>query len=127
MRRRLWRAPEVALVACLAPLAVRLLFRDRVPSLAPLTYATPLSVLAALAALASAFAWRLERRAFARWAGALALALGLWTVAANVSLHPAAQPGRYRGLLWNIAAGSGGWERVAAQVRAADPDVAAFI
>jgi vancomycin resistance protein VanJ len=127
MRRWLSRAPEIALAACLAPLAVRLAFRDRVPSLAPLTYATPVCVLAALAALAWALAWRLERRAFARWAGALAAALGLWSVAANVSLHPAAQPGHYRGLLWNIEAGKRGWERVAEQVRAEDPDVAAFI
>jgi vancomycin resistance protein VanJ len=127
MRRWLWRAPEVALAACLAPLAVRVLFRDRVPSLAPLTYATPLCVLAALAALGWALAWRLERRALGRVAGALALVLGLWTVAANVSLHPLAQPGRYRGLLWNIEAGKRGWERVAEQVRAEDPDVAAFI
>jgi len=127
MRRWLSRAPEIALAACLAPLAVRLLFRDRLPLLAPLTYATPVSVLAALAALAWALAWRLERRGLARWSGALATALALWAVAANVSLHPSAEPGRYRGLLWNVQAGRRGWERVAEQLRVEDPDVAVFI
>jgi len=127
VRRWLTRTPELALAACLAPLAVRLLFRDRVPGLAALTYATPVCLLAAAATAAFALAWLLGRRRTASLAGGIALGLAVWTVAANVSVHAAAQSGRYRGLLWNVENGSRGWERVAKHVQRHDPDVAAFI
>jgi endonuclease/exonuclease/phosphatase (EEP) superfamily protein YafD len=115
------------LAACLAPLGVRVLFRDRVPGLAALTYATPVCLLAAAATAAFALAWLSGRRGMARGAGCLALGLAVWTVTANVSVHAASQTGRYRGLLWNIANGTHGWDRVADHVRRHDVDIAAFI
>ena len=127
MRKWLAYAPEVALAACLGPLAVRLAFRDRVPGLATVTYATPVCLLAGLAAVACVLAWQARKPALARAAGVLALVLGIWTLAANVSLHAPGATGRYRGLLWNIEAGHRGWDRVAAHVRHQNPDLAAFI
>ncbi len=121
------RSPELVLAACLAPLGVRLVFRDRVPDLAALTYATPVCLLAATASGAFALAWLLGRRRMARLCGGIALGLAVWTVAANVSVHAASPSGRFRGLLWNVENGSRGWERVAKHVKHHDPDVAVFI
>jgi len=127
VRRWSFRASVLFLAACLVPLAVRLVFRDRIAGLAALTYATPVCVLAALAALACALAAYGGRRRLAAATAALAGALGVWAVAGEVSLHPNAGSGRYRGLLWNVDHGHLGWDRVAARVRAEDPDIAAFI
>jgi vancomycin resistance protein VanJ len=127
VRRWFLRSPELVLAACLAPLALRVAFRDRVPALAALVYATPLCLLAATATAAFALAWLLGRRGMARLAGSLALGLAVWTAAANVSVHAAPRGGRYQGLLWNIANGTRGWPRVADHVKRHDPDVAAFI
>jgi endonuclease/exonuclease/phosphatase (EEP) superfamily protein YafD len=115
------------LAACLTPLAVRIVFRDRVPGLAALTYATPVCILAATATAAFALAWLLGRRRLARVSGAIAVGLGIWTLAANVSVHAAQPAGRYRGLLWNVENGSRGWDHVAEHVKRHDPDVASFI
>jgi endonuclease/exonuclease/phosphatase (EEP) superfamily protein YafD len=120
------RSPELVLAACLAPLAVRIAFRDRVPGLAALTYATPVCLLAATATAAFALAWLLGRRGMARVAGGIALALALWTAVANVSVH-AASGGRYRGLLWNVANGTRGWQLVGERVQRHDPDVAGLV
>jgi vancomycin resistance protein VanJ len=127
VRKGLPFLPELALFACVAPLVVRLAFRDSVPGLATLTYATPVCLLAGLAVVACALAWQARKPRLARASGVLALALGVWTLAANVSLHAPGQGGRYRGLLWNVEGGHRGWDRVAAHVRRQNPDLAAFI
>jgi endonuclease/exonuclease/phosphatase (EEP) superfamily protein YafD len=127
MQRWLARIPELVLAACLVPLAVRLALRDRVPGLAALTYATPVCLLALTAAAACALAWLFGRRKLAGLSAAVAVALGAWTLAADVSVHGVTRPGHYRGLLWNVANGTRGWGGVTADVRQRDPDVAAFV
>jgi endonuclease/exonuclease/phosphatase (EEP) superfamily protein YafD len=126
--RRLFRwTPDLVLLTCLVPLGVRLLARDSVPALAVVTYATPVCLLAAAAFAAFVLARLVGRRGLATAAGALALVLGAWTLDENLSLHLGAAPGQHRALLWNIANGSHGWERVSERVRRHDPDLAAFI
>jgi endonuclease/exonuclease/phosphatase (EEP) superfamily protein YafD len=126
-RRWLTRTPELLLAVCLVPLAVRLAWRDSVPGLAALTYATPLCLLAATALAAFALAWLVGRRKLARLSAAIALGLVAWTLAATVSVHASQHEGRFSGLVWNVANGSRGWTHVADQVTRRDPDLAAFI
>ncbi len=127
VRRWLSRTPELLLAVCLVPLAVRLALRDSVPGLAPLTYATPVCLLAATALAAFALAWLVGRRKLARFAAAVAVALAAWTLAATVSVHASQHHGRFTGMVWNVANGTLGWDAVTGEVTRRDPDLAAFI
>lgn len=109
---------------------VRLTVRDRVPGLSTLFYATPPAVLGALM-LACGVGWFMRRR----WRpGGISLGLavlcGLWQVAAsrfgNPPPHGPSGP-TLRVLFWNLAHGSRGWERIAAELARHDPDVACFV
>jgi vancomycin resistance protein VanJ len=110
----------------LLALLARLVLRDRVPGVAMLVYAAP-PLLLASGALACAAAWALARRRRPAL-GFLALAFlcGAWQAGVSRARHPYAK-GELRLLLWNVANGGAGWERLAPEIAACDADVVCLV
>jgi vancomycin resistance protein VanJ len=109
-----------------AGLTVRLTIRDRRLGFDTLYYATPVSVLAALAGFAGVW-WLVQRRWKLAVAPLLAsLICSIWWYQVTWFHTPQPPPGDgVRVVFWNVANGGTGWPEIMRTIRAYDPDVIA--
>jgi len=125
----LWVVPVVAVVSCLVGVGLRLTSRDGCPILAPVFYATPLPLVAGVAACATALAWRRRRRTVAAIGALVALGCASWFVATSRFAVDVAQSqrGALRVALWNVARGTFGWSQLAEHLAGFDADVVCLV
>lgn len=119
-----WLAGWPLLVLVVAVVVLRLVWRDRIDSLAFVYYASPPLLLAVLAGF-SLWVCRRTRRRIAAGAGAvLLIGCGLWGLGqAWAWPWRRVAPADLRVCQWNVARGVAGWRGVAAQLRALDADL----
>lgn len=115
---------RVALACVASAVMLRVTVRDALPWISVLVLATPWVVDGVAAAVVAVLAWRLRDRRVATLAAGFAVFCGAMYATQSFVRNPPREEGAYRGLVWNVRAGLGGWPQIAAVVREVDPDVA---
>ena len=123
--RRLLRAAAVAALAVVAlSLVLRATARDALPGLSVVFLSTPPVIDCVAAACAALALRRLGAPRAAVLSALLAVLSGALYVGGSFVTNAAGSPGSVRAVMWNVARGRAGWERIADTLSALDPDVA---
>lgn len=127
-RSRLARLAAFALAtACALAGTARLAFRDRIPVVATLVYATPPIVLGAGFTLACIMWFRRHRPRLAALALASGVACAAWWAAASHFDRPQTRRQDLRAMVWNLMRPDEDSGALAERVRELSPDIAGFV
>lgn len=121
------RLPEILAVLAGLALIVRVTFRDRIPGVSTVYYATPLPSIALVLVGAGLASVALRRPRWAAAAAVASLALVLTFLGTTYRSESSLRGGEIRGALWNVSRGSKGWDRVADGLAGQKADLIAVV
>lgn len=115
----------------LVALVVRIVFRDSLPYVSALYYATPPAVLAVIAIVLAFMMWRMQKHSRSAFWMLLAASCLVWTLSESVVVSNKSianiQSESIRVAFWNAARGRQGWGSVAKDASKLDADVIGLV